>query len=360
MVLKSTGEDAYFVASNGASGFISYYPTCFDHRRVRHLYAIKGGPGTGKSRFLREVAAYGVSLGWYAEYVYCSSDASSLDGIILTREDRCIALLDATAPHVYEPVRPGFREELVNLGVFWDGRLLQEQSERIEALNAQKNAAYQRAYGYLSGIGSLRACRDALMLPYIRMEEITALAEELMQGQACGNGFSERPALIRSIGMGGVTVLDSYRARATSFTRIGDHRGCAQYLMAALRREAARCRLSVRVSYDPVTPSAQDGLFLCERRVAFAVLPRSVCREAGEEISMRRFVRPINDEAVKRELEWMRQSEWRLMRATESAFGEISRAHFELEGIYGAAMNFDAKEHFTKIFCRELFDLQND
>ena len=196
MVLKSTGEDAYFVASNGASGFISYYPACFDHRRIQHLYAIKGGPGTGKSRFLREVATYALGLGWRSEFVYCSSDANSLDGVILTSGERCMALIDATAPHVYEPMRPGFREEIVNLGVFWDAKLLEEQRMRIEFLNTQKNAAYQRAYGYLSGVGALRENRDALMLPYIRMEEISAFAEELMRdvphGESLLFSFIER------------------------------------------------------------------------------------------------------------------------------------------------------------------------
>ena len=360
MEWKSTGEDAYFVASNGADGFISYYPACFDHRRIQHLYAIKGGPGTGKSRFLRDAAEYGRRLGWCAEFVYCSSDANSLDGVILTRGGRCIALLDATAPHVYEPVHPGFREEIVNLGVFWDARRLAEQSDGIERLNAQKNAAYQRAYGYLSAIGALRENRDALMLPYIRMEDILAFAEELLRKVRGEGGFLEQPALMRSIGMSGYTVLDTYCAMAASATLIEDCRGSAQYLLSALRREAACKGLSVRVSYDPVTPKMQDGLFLCGSGLSFVVAPRALCTGNVSRIGMRRFIRTVRDEAVREELELIRRSEWRLMKGAEQAFVAVSRAHFELEQIYGAAMNFEAKENFTKIFCKELFDLQNE
>ena len=36
------------------------------------------------------------------------------------------------------------------------------------------------------------------------------------------------------------------------------------------------------------------------------------------------------------------------------ALRDVRGAHFALEGIYSATMNFDAKEQFTKIFCREL------
>ena len=86
MSIKTTGRDAYFAASNSAKGFISYYEEVFRSSRIGHIWAIKGGPGTGKSRFLQEVSDYAVARGWQCEYVYCSSDPSSLDAVILTRE----------------------------------------------------------------------------------------------------------------------------------------------------------------------------------------------------------------------------------------------------------------------------------
>jgi MoxR-like ATPase len=56
MLLKKNGEDAYFAASNSKHGFYSYYESCFDDARVGRVFAIKGGPGTGKNRFMRDVA----------------------------------------------------------------------------------------------------------------------------------------------------------------------------------------------------------------------------------------------------------------------------------------------------------------
>ena len=156
MLLKRTDEDAYFAASNSERGFRSYYGECFDAPEVQRLYAVKGGPGTGKSRFLREVAKSGTRAGLQCEYVYCSSDPDSLDGIVLSkgREER-IALLDATAPHVYEPRHPGVREEIVNLGTFWNADRLFEQRETIGELQKRKQEAYSRAYRYLAGAGEM-------------------------------------------------------------------------------------------------------------------------------------------------------------------------------------------------------------
>ena len=78
-----TGEDAYFAASNSEAGFHSYYSECFEASHIGRIYAVKGGPGTGKSRFLRDVAEYATAKGSRCEYIYCSSDAASLDGVIL-------------------------------------------------------------------------------------------------------------------------------------------------------------------------------------------------------------------------------------------------------------------------------------
>ena len=85
-------EEKYFAASNGAGGFINYYHTVFDVEKLAHLYIIKGGPGTGKSSFMRDVANRAEGEGNTVVYFYCSSDPDSLDGILI--KDKKIALLD--------------------------------------------------------------------------------------------------------------------------------------------------------------------------------------------------------------------------------------------------------------------------
>ena len=110
MIIKSCGGDAYFAASNSAEGFFSYYEGCFGGAEIDRLYAIKGGPGTGKSHFLRTVESTLLGEGWRSEQILCSSDPDSLDGLILWNGTRRIALLDATAPHVWEPRLVGARE----------------------------------------------------------------------------------------------------------------------------------------------------------------------------------------------------------------------------------------------------------
>ena len=53
----------YFASANGTEGFANYFPEVFGG--CRRLYVILGGPGTGKSRFLNEVAARGSEVERY-------------------------------------------------------------------------------------------------------------------------------------------------------------------------------------------------------------------------------------------------------------------------------------------------------
>ena len=132
-------ERQYFAAANTSKGFISYFPQIFggDDR----LYILKGGPGTGKSYFLKTIAAHAERQGLTVERYLCSSDPDSLDGVRIL--EKGIAVLDGTAPHVWEPELPGAREEILNLGQFWQQDRLYAKRHTIAELAQQKKKNYQ-------------------------------------------------------------------------------------------------------------------------------------------------------------------------------------------------------------------------
>lgn len=360
MSMRATNEDAYFAASNSAKGFFSYYPQCFDAERIRRVYAVKGGPGTGKSRFLRDVARAGERRGYQAEYVYCSSDPDSLDGVILTRGDDCIALVDATAPHVYEPKRPGVREEIVNLGEFWDSGRLAGRAAEVETLCRAKDAAYRRAYRFLDCAGEMYAERDVLVAPYVRRNRITAYAERITQDVERGDGYEVMPALIRSIGIRGCVENDTYLAEAKKIYLLEDVRGISRFLLEDLGEIAVRKRLRIRVSHDPILPDRLDGLFLCESGIAFVRARESECAYPHRTVSMRRFLDVPAMRRIRGTLNYVERMRRAMISGAEDAMREAGEAHFRLEDIYVDSMDFDAKEKFTGEFCKKLFGLQSE
>ena len=115
-------QHRYFAASNSSDGFKSCFSEIFEGADL--LYVIKGGPGTGKSWFMKKCALEAERKGVEVEYYYCSSDPASLDGVLMKHGERTVGIIDGTPPHAWEPVHPGVTEELVNLGAFWNAEML--------------------------------------------------------------------------------------------------------------------------------------------------------------------------------------------------------------------------------------------
>jgi hypothetical protein len=176
----------YFAAANSSEGFKSYFEEIFGAADM--LYVIKGGPGTGKSSFMKKIAAAAERRGRMVEYYFCSSDPSSIDGVLILGGDETVGIIDGTAPHTFEPTYPGAREEILNFGEFWNRELLRGQKNEIFALSNKKSAAYKRAYSYLRSCGNLRAVTDSLLRRATDFEKLQAAALRLADSLGMDRG----------------------------------------------------------------------------------------------------------------------------------------------------------------------------
>ena len=89
-----------FPGGNTSLGFFSYYDNILSQEEATRIIVIKGGPGVGKSTFMRKIAMEMIDRGYDAEFMHCSSDNNSLDGIVIPAIK--VAMLDGTAPHVVD------------------------------------------------------------------------------------------------------------------------------------------------------------------------------------------------------------------------------------------------------------------
>lgn len=86
----------YFLGGNTPAGFYSLYHQLSDPARMRALYIIKSGPGSGKSSLMRRVERRLQTAGLETEEVLCSGDPDSLDAVIVPALRA--AIVDGTAP----------------------------------------------------------------------------------------------------------------------------------------------------------------------------------------------------------------------------------------------------------------------
>lgn len=90
----------FFLGANTPQGFVSRFDQLFSAEDGWRCFVIKGGPGSGKSTMMKKIAASLEQRFDNLERIHCSSDVSSLDGVICPALKFSVA--DGTAPHVRE------------------------------------------------------------------------------------------------------------------------------------------------------------------------------------------------------------------------------------------------------------------
>ena len=172
-----TNARALFPGAMGPEGFIS----CFDHLIPEHLLRrkliLKGGPGVGKSTFMRRVHAAMCANGAASTLYFCSGDPDSLDAVAVP--DAGLLILDGTAPHIVDPQIPGARDSIINLGAYLDAAAMRPRLPHIRACMADHAAATARARAALSAACALRRDGAALIASLTDESHIARLLRAL-------------------------------------------------------------------------------------------------------------------------------------------------------------------------------------
>jgi len=150
----------FFLGANTHKGFHSYYEYVVPGIPNR-LLILKGGPGTGKSTFLRKIANEFAEMGYDVELHHCSSDNDSLDGIRIVPFN--IAVMDGTAPHTTDPKYPAVVDEIINLGEYWNKEHIQKYRDTIINCNKELKKLYASSYRFLSAAKQVQDDLESLI-----------------------------------------------------------------------------------------------------------------------------------------------------------------------------------------------------
>ena len=88
----------FFLGANTPQGFVSRFEQLSDADAGWRTFVIKGGPGCGKSSMMKKIAEKLMESQNNIELIHCSSDADSLDGVIIPGLK--VSIADGTMPHV--------------------------------------------------------------------------------------------------------------------------------------------------------------------------------------------------------------------------------------------------------------------
>ncbi len=324
------GEYSFFAGANSENGFVSFYGSFDSDVECTAVYNIVGGPGTGKSSLLKKASKLSGNNGWICEKYFCSSDPNSLDAIrlISTTDSRKIVMCDATAPHPRELSSPGAVGRLVDLTVYWDRTKLMKEKARIVELQNKKRGSYKSAYRYLKIAGMV--LREAVRS---RKEQydMQKLSCALSVYSVCEEGPSVIKRPIRCISMFGEKTLNNKGYSANKKLYIDNQIDCAVILESLLE-----FKNSAWAAPHPVVNSIFDEVYFPSLDLCVS----GVFTDGAKEFNINDYIRK-NDEQTNK---YLIESYNSYIELAIKSLCVAKDCHFQLEEIYGNAMDFASKE----------------
>ncbi len=324
-------QDSFFFAANGFDGFYSEFESNLLNESYDRIYIIKGGPGTGKSSFMRRISDYSKFLRLSTLDIYCSSDPNSLDGTIIESNNKRIAIVDGTAPHAIEPRLPFAPDIIVNSQDGLDGYYVEENKQAIIGLNNEKKYFYDLAYANLRTVGIMRRETFRALREKFDYKGAELLAKKIVEEISASASSKCKRMYKSAFGKEGYITLPAKMSSTRSTVYIGGD-GLSEYLLMDIIKKELLGKIN-RICASPLDINLVECIYTNDTLI-------SVSKDEYEfDASV------FNPHKVNTEIS---EKEKSLIDESIKNFRLTSQHHFELEKIYTAAMDFSIYDKYEQ------------
>ena len=341
----------FFLGANSEAGFYSLYDGfCADKGDFLHL--IKGGPGCGKSGFMRKIAKAAEEKGFEVEYILCSGDPDSLDGIYIP-ELKC-GYADATAPHVLEPRHFGVDSDYVNLGRFCS----EPPADEIKLYTERYKSCYERAYSLLRAAGAVKSAPHPELIgdaDILKVKRRASSAANRALGAPCGDGKVNK-RFIRGISCTGDIVLSETLSVLCKQIWLLDNRlGLAKHYLQELIDCAAERGDDIIICPSPLMPGIPEAVIFPRQKLGFISGDIMDIENPWRHVRLDAIISPEKLRAHKSELKKAEKLYTCIMDSVFLSLSEAKHWHDELEAAYKPHIDFAALDEFTESEINKLF-----
>ena len=349
----------YFLASNSCEGFISRFDRSYSPENNWKAYIIKGGPGTGKSSFMKYMTLKADEKGIERILCPCSSDPDSLDAVIFPTLKTVI--MDGTSPHIVDPKYPGVCETILNFGEFWNVEKFNGKTSKIIETTNKNKALHNYASGYINVIGTLLEDSIKIAKTGVDKEKAEKTAERICKKfipNHIGKPYEWERFLTGITPKGVVFYGNSVMETCENRVIIRDNYGCvADIIMQKVRQYALNRGYEIVTVRNPFLPS----LFI--DHIIIPELSFCVAREYeyqhfycdSRRIHSARFENINILQKNSKRLKFNQKAIKSLLIATCEVLAEAKSVHDQMEKYYIEAMDFEKLTEFANQFADKLF-----
>ena len=350
--MSETKAVKFFLGANSPQGFYSLFEQVENPKSDWHTFLIKGGPGCGKSTFMKKIAKDLYDKFPNLEEIPCSSDPNSLDAVIIPEKQ--ISIMDATSPHAQDAKIPSLRQTILSFGDFIDREKLLKNRREIESIFASTPEYYKLAISYLFAAQAFLRNSYNIAEKAVDKDKIYSYAKRFAQKNFKNKNSSENKiplekkrflSTICSEGL--ISLEDTTQKLCRKIYLIEDEYGAvSNCLLSAIRYYALEANLEIITCFCPMEPERKiEHLLIPSLGIAFLTSNHfhpMKNSSANRKIHARRFQNQEFMTIKKNRFSYNRKSAQTLINEAVEILKESKKLHDILELRYQKAMDFDA------------------
>ncbi len=336
----------FYLGANSQDGFVSYFSEFENPYNDYISYIIKGGPGTGKSGLMKKMAA-SFNEEVLSEYIHCSSDPDSLDGIFL--HESKLTFCDGTPPHVIEPQYPGAFERIINLLDAFDNESLQKSKQDIVKYSLMISAQHSKYCNLLKCINVLREENIKVLKTYVDKNKLKKTVKSTLKQvtkNKRGSGAKLNKRLLSAFTpQGVVTYTNSIDYFCDTVYSLEDKYDVITHdFMSMIRDILLSANYECYVCYNPLSPADKiSHIIVPELKIGFISQNKYVKVTPQCEKKTINYTRFINKENLQKHKHMLKFNEKAIAPIVEEMLAVMKKAkelHDVLEGYYTPNVDF--------------------